>query len=310
MIMKKIMSSTLKMSLSKPSFLVLTLITGLINNPMFAQSAKYLSFTQASQSADVQQGSTQSLTDYIATSDNVPVSATLTAVDGGGSVPSWLTVNGKLLNGISYTTGSEISFSFDATNLSVGKYSAVVTASASGYNSAVLDIYLTVTSANTGTLTNIKVNFQDSITIPPAGWLRDYGQAFGSRTSAFQGSGNAYGWVKRSDNTPVNLTKNSRKRTSPSDILMATLMHMQANHVNSTALTRIEGIWECQVANGNYKVTVSVGDGSAIDSKHTINIEGISAISNFVPTTGNRFKAATITVSVSDGILSVDAKGY
>jgi hypothetical protein len=42
----------------------------------------------------------------------------------------------------------------------------------------------------------LKVNFQDAVTITPTGWLRDYGQAFGPRTSAFQGTNNTYGWKK------------------------------------------------------------------------------------------------------------------
>ncbi|MEO6220712.1 MAG: DNRLRE domain-containing protein, partial [Ginsengibacter sp.] len=168
----------------------------------------------------------------------------------------------------------------------------------------------TVTSGTSGTLTNIKINFQDSASVPPVGWLRDYGQAFGLRSSAYQGSGNAYGWIKRADNTAVNLTKNGRKRTAPANnILQATLMHMQASDVPSTTLTRIEGIWECQVASGNYKVTLSVGDGEHTDSKHSINIEGVSAVSNFIPISGNLFKVVTLVISVSDGYMTIDAKG-
>ena len=78
---------------------------------------------------------------------------------------------------------------------------------------------------------SIQVNFQDSITIPPSGWLRDFGQAFGPRTSSYQGQGNTYGWIKRSDKTPLDLTRNGRKRNFPSDILLATLMVMQGNNI-------------------------------------------------------------------------------
>ena len=289
--------------------LLLLMLLSFTNTPL-AQTSKYISFTQSTQSADVQQGSSQSLTDYISTSDNIPVTVKLNAVDGGGNVPTWLSVNGTLLGNLSYTANSEISYTFDATNLSVGKYSARIIASATGYTSAILDIYLTVTSGTSGTLTNIKVNFQDSVTIPPVGWLRDYGQPFGLRKSAYQGTGNAYGWVKRTDYTALNLTKNSRKRSTPSDILQRTLIDMQASDLPiSTTLTRIEGIWEAQVANGNYKVTVCVGDGSYTDSKHSINIEGVNAISKFIPTSTNLFKVATLTVSVSDGYINIDAKG-
>ena len=294
-------------SILKWVFSVFILGIGLF--PAHAQTTKSILFNQASETAELEQGSTQSLPEYISTSDNNPVSAQLKAVDNVGNIPTWLTVNGKFLNGISYTTGSEITFDFDATNLSIGTYYATVTASATGYTSAVLDIKMSVVAGTSGTLANFKVNFQDSATKTPAGWLRDYGQPFGSRTSAYQGSGHTYGWIRRSDKTALDLTKNGRKRTSPADTLLATLMHMQASDLSSFTGTRIEGIWQAEVNNGNYQVTVSVGDGAQTDSRHSINVEGISAISGFVPTSSVKFKSATIIVSVSDGYLTVDARG-
>lgn len=273
------------------------------------QSSKSILFTQSSQSAEVEQGKSQSLPEYISASDNTPISVQLTAVDDAGRLPDWLSVNGKVLNGVHYTAGSEISFDFDATNLSIGTYYATVTAAAGGYNDAVLKIKLNVTSGSSGVLANFKVNFQDPATIPPAGWLRDYGQAFGLRTSAYQDSGYTYGWIKRSDKTPLDLTKNGRRRTSPADILLATFIHMQAGDMPTFKGTRTEGIWEAQVASGNYEVTVSAGDDTQINSKHSINGEGISAISRFVPAAGMKFKSATVIVSVSDGYLTVDAAG-
>ncbi len=268
-----------------------------------------LLFTQSSQSAEVEQGASQSLLEYISTSDTTPVNAQLHAIDDNGSIPDWLSVNGQALNGIAYTTGSEISFDFDATNLSVGKYSARITASAPGYANAILDLFLTVKAGASGPLANLKINFQDSATLTPTGWLRDYGQAYGLRTSANQGAGNMYGWLKKLDNTAVDLTKNGRKRNAPSDILIATFMHMQGNQIANFGGTPVEGIWEAQVGNGNYDVTISVGDGIQVDSKHFINVEGVPAIINFVPTTSSRFKTATISVSVADGFLTLDAKG-
>lgn len=285
------------------------LFLGTASSRVSAQTVKSILFNQSSQSAEIEQGSSQGLLEYISTSDDNPVSAQLRAVDGVGNIPTWLTVNGKFLNGISYTTGSEITFDFDATNLSVGTYYATVTASATGYNNGVLDVKLSVVSGSSGTLANFKVNFQDSATATPAGWLRDFGQPFGLRNSAYQGSGYSYGWIKRSDKTSLDLTKNGRKRNSPSDVTLATLMHMQASDMSSFPGTKIEGIWQAQVANGNYEVTVSVGDGSYTDSKHSINIEGVNAIARFVPTTGVRFKSAKIIVAVADGYLTVDAIG-
>ncbi len=157
---------------------------------------------------------------------------------------------------------------------------------------------------------NIKVNFQDSLTITPEGWLKDFGQPFGLHTSPYyRANGIIYGWLKKSDKTPLNLTKNGRNRKTPSNVLLATLMIMQGNDIGGFTGIADEGIWEAQVAEGNYEVTVTAGDGAYTDSRHSINVEGVSAISGFVPTASTRFKTATIIVSVSDGYLTIDASG-
>lgn len=275
-----------------------------------AQNGAYIAFTQASQSAEIQKGTTQSLADFISTSNNSPVTVSLQALDDSGRIPSWLLVNGSVLNNLSYTANSEIEFLFNANNLQVGKYFAKVTASAAGYSSAVLEVYLTVMVNPPGTLANMKINFQDSVTTPPAGWLKDYGQAFDLRTSAYQGTGNQYGWLKLNDRMPLDLTKNGRKRSAPAgNILQATLIHMQAGDAPSPSLESTEGIWEAKVENGNYKITVSVGDGENTNSRHSVNIEGLNAISIFTPDAGNLFKVVTQVVSVTDNYLTIDARG-
>lgn len=138
-------------------------ILGNIFSQIFSQTtAKAIIFNKSSQSAKLEQGTSQGLLEYISTSDDNPVSAQLRAVDGAGKIPTWLTVNGKFLNGIRYTTGSEITLDFDAANLSIGTYHATVTASATGYNNGVLDIKLRVTRRSSDTLTNYKVNFRET----------------------------------------------------------------------------------------------------------------------------------------------------
>jgi hypothetical protein len=52
----------------------------------------------------------------------------------------------------------------------------------------------------------IKVNFQDKATIPPTGYIRDYGQPYAQRTGLYQSTGLTYGWKRKSDNTALNLT--------------------------------------------------------------------------------------------------------
>ncbi|MEJ7683911.1 MAG: discoidin domain-containing protein [Segetibacter sp.] len=118
---------------------------------------KSMLFTQATQPAEVKQGNSQTMIEYISTSDSIPVNTTLTAVDRAGNTPEWLTVKGKILNGVSVTSGTKIPFNFDASNLFTGKYSAVITASAVGYNSAVLHLSLTVKPNMSPMLTKTKV---------------------------------------------------------------------------------------------------------------------------------------------------------
>ncbi len=231
----------------------------------YNDTIKSIRFIQASYNLELQQGTSQSLSEYISTSDNVPVSATLKATDSYAKVPGWLTVNNLLVNSLSYTTGSEIVFVVNAANLALGTYAATVNASAPGYTNGKITINVKVV-ASTVSGTTLKVNFQDSATSAPSGWLRDYGQAFGSRSSAQQGTGNKYGWFRTSDNTPLELSRNGRKRSSPSDVLLATLMHMQGNTLANFTGTKIEGYWEAQITNGAYDVTVSVGDDTQIDS--------------------------------------------
>ncbi len=173
----------------------------------------------------------------------------------------------------------------------------------------------------------IRVNFQDAATVPPAGWVRDYGQPFGLRTGTNQGSNMTYGWKKRADGTLLDLSVggtsnlgNGRNR-NPSldpdiDVLLATFMHMQADDITTTFNgTKVEGYWEIKVPNGGYDVTVSVGDGvvNTGPEVHSLNAEGVSAIAGFTPGglagSATRFRSATARVVVSDGNLTLNADG-
>jgi hypothetical protein len=252
-----------------------------------------LSFSPTSLSFSVvQNGSAANKTSTLSASSETPAITLTKSLNS-----NWLTLPTAALG--------PLSFGINSSNLLPGTYNATVTASASGYTNSVCNIMLTITSS----ALNVKINFQDSATVPPTGWLRDYGQTYSLRTSLYQGSGYSFGWRKKSDNTGLDITRNGRNRGAPSDILLATLMHMQADDITSTSVTPVEGFWQVKTANGKYDVTVSVGDNSNIDSKHSINVEGVSAISGFVPTTSQKFKTATVTVSVTDGYLTVDATG-
>lgn len=172
-----------------------------------------------------------------------------------------------------------------------------------------------------GVITNaqgvsIQVNFQTEATNPPAGYIEDYGQPYGLRTGPQQGSGLTYGWVESATDNPVDLTVSpsdgaSRNRgTSQSDLRLDTLMHM--DHPSG-----IESYWEIAIPNGEYEVTVSVGDpavqGSDSEDFHTVNVEGVNVINNFQSTGGDgsadRHTDGTAIVTVNDGVLTVDQDG-
>ncbi|MDR6944299.1 Ig-like domain-containing protein [Mucilaginibacter pocheonensis] len=195
-----------------------------------------------------------------------------------------------------------------------GNYQALVTCAAAGYQSATLLINLRIVDGVQQR--TIKVNFQDIATIPPLNYIRDYGQPYGVRTGLYQASGLEFGWKKRSDGTLLNLTPNTRNRNTPEDVLLATLIHMQANTITGTFNgVKTEGYWELKVPNGTYDATVSVGDGlvNSAPESHTINIEGINAINHFVPSgkqgSIGRFKSATTRLTVTDEQLTINADG-
>jgi len=159
---------------------------------------------------------------------------------------------------------------------------------------------------------NVSINFQDAATVPPAGYLRDSGEAFALRNGANQAGGYTYGWVNPADGTPLNLVGNGRNRNVAAiQLRQNTLIHMQANNVPGgiNPGQETEGIWEIVTDNGGYSVEVSAGDaGAAVDSVHRVNVEGVLAV-DFTPTAANKFSTITVQVNVNDGRLTLDAFG-
>ncbi|CAN5476248.1 hypothetical protein BH23BAC1_BH23BAC1_35050 [soil metagenome] len=266
--------------------------------------AESIIFEIGSHSVKISQGTTGSIGNYVSTSDSKSIDVYLTA-QTGNTTPTWINVNGNLLNNYRYTSGSEIGFNIDAVNLSVGNYNTTITATAPGYASATIQVELIVTSEPVVPLANLKINFQNESAIPPAGWLKDFGQAYGNR--AISGPELDYGWKNILNGQPVNLTDNGRFRNTPEDILLATFMHMQGTSVAGFSGTKVDGIWEAKVPNGNYLIRVNVGDGTEADSRHTVNIEGHNLIYDFVPTINDRFKSGSFAFTLSDEVITIDA---
>ncbi|GAB7045610.1 Ig-like domain-containing protein [Catenuloplanes indicus] len=147
----------------------------------------------------------------------------------------------------------------------------------------------------------LKINFSDAATAPPAGYGRDFGEAFTTTRG--------YGWVALGTSTPLSLAGNGRNRGSGQpDVRLATLIHPQLP-AGSTGVTT-PGSWEAAVPNGAYTVTVAAGDsGTAVNSAHWVNIEDQNAVAAFVPTTSVKHAVVTRTVTVTDGRLTVSPAG-
>ncbi|WP_250031357.1 Ig-like domain-containing protein [Paractinoplanes maris] len=147
-----------------------------------------------------------------------------------------------------------------------------------------------------------RINFQPATSAVPAGYTADTGTAFDA--------GRGSGWVRRGTTEPLDLTRNTRDRARAGvDARLNTVMHMQYGDVGGTNGVLTEGAWEYAVADGTYQVTVSAGDQPTYDSRHTVRVEGVVAVGEFVSTAAAEFRPATVTVAVTDGRLTVDAVG-
>lgn len=168
---------------------------------------------------------------------------------------------------------------------------------------------VTVNPASTLPAGGILINFQPAGSGTPAGYTKDTGAAFDA--------GRGFGWIREDSvgtgtSVPLDITPNTRDRALAGvDGRLNTFAHMQfpANVSSSTAV-RTPAAWEYALPNGVYSVTVAVGDASnSLDSQHQINVEGQLAISRYNPVASKKFITSTVRVGVTDGRLTVDARG-
>lgn len=159
-------------------------------------------------------------------------------------------------------------------------------------------------------MVDLKINFSNAGTAPPSGYLKDFGEPYGLRTGADQGSSTyTYGWISPTTGNPADLTNQGRIRGGSLDVLLATIIHMEHPSTPPT------GYWEIELPNDDYIVTISVGDGPVGSSPevHRVNAEGVNIINDFVPSgpanSATRFFEGTGTVTVADGKLTLDWSG-
>ncbi|TWT37717.1 Soluble aldose sugar dehydrogenase YliI precursor [Posidoniimonas corsicana] len=128
------------------------------------------------------------------------------------------------------------------------------------------------------------VNFQNDEATTPTGYLRDSGNLFGDR-----GEGLSYGWT--SDHTDQ-----GRERSVLADQRLDTLIHIEAGQA-----------WEFAISNGQYEVTLVIGDPDNNDGVHTANVEGVPFFAGVAD--GDNPMSQTAVVSVGDGRLTIDVGG-
>ncbi|CAH1001345.1 hypothetical protein LEM8419_02246 [Neolewinella maritima] len=241
--------------------------------------------------AIVGQTSTQYTTNLIANTDILDDAVTLTASDPWIVLPS------------SYSYGELIDVTVDASLLDFGVYEGSVTATADGFEPAVLRVTATVNEQDAnGT---IKINFQDDSFSPPSGYLADIGLGYGRRTN-----GQTYGWINPTTGQASNNTAAARgdergitDLSSDQDKLLRSFNSLEPFGQNNPQ------DWEIALPNGLYRVQLAAGDPSNTNSRHTIRAEGEVLIDDFVPSGNSTLAIGVDTVRVNDGRLTIDDEG-
>lgn len=126
----------------------------------------------------------------------------------------------------------------------------------------------------------IKINFQRADSAIPQGYIADKGLIYQSQ------NGFAYGWN-------IDHTHLARDREKNPDQLKDTLCHFEK-----------DGLWEIELPNGEYDITLSLGDPS-FRSTYMLNVEGIAFIEN-VALQKDEYKVIRKAVNVTDGKLTLD----
>jgi fibronectin type 3 domain-containing protein len=148
----------------------------------------------------------------------------------------------------------------------------------------------TVTPAalsRTTTAFSAHINFSNTLSQTPAGYVTDTGKAFGAR-----GNGLTFGW--NADNSAN--ARNRNASNSPDELHDSFALMEAASNPHA--------FWEIAVPSGTYRVHLAAGDPAAIDAVFAIDAEGVLALSGR-PTSANHWVENTVTVKVTDGRLTL-----
>ncbi len=137
--------------------------------------------------------------------------------------------------------------------------------------------------------TSVKINFQSRTQGSrevPEGYLPDYGDVFGDR-----GNGWSYGWT-------VDKKNSARDRDIHPD--------QRYDTNNSLVLWSGTGSWEIALPQGTYNVYIVGGDPGYKDQTNSYIVEGVKILDPTPYPPGNNFDEYNVTVTVTDGRLTID----
>jgi hypothetical protein len=212
--------------------------------------------------------------------------------------------------GVIWTSSDPAVASVDSTGLLTASAPGAVTVRATSTFDASRSGAASVTVNALSTLPpgGVRIDFQPAGAPTEPGYVADTGAAYSDALGR--------GWIREDSvggsPVPLDISPNARNRNlSGIDPRLNTFMHMQfpANVANAAAV-RTPAAWEYALPSGVYSVTVGVGDASnTFDSNHQINVEGTLVLPGFLPTSPRKFSAVTLPVNVTDGRLTIDARG-
>ncbi|HEX8916162.1 MAG TPA: Ig-like domain-containing protein, partial [Humisphaera sp.] len=132
------------------------------------------------------------------------------------------------------------------------------------------------------TFTPLKVDFVPATKTVATGYQRDGGSTYANR-----GNGYTYGWSISHTDVVFDRDKNTNQL------------------VDTSVGVKSGARWQLAVPNGQYTVKVGIGD-SAVATTNTVRVEGTTAYSG-TALAANAFSTKTVTVTVSDGVLTIDS---
>ncbi|NET74258.1 MAG: hypothetical protein F6K62_26045 [Sphaerospermopsis sp. SIO1G2] len=133
----------------------------------------------------------------------------------------------------------------------------------------------------------VNINFQPSDVPPVAGYLVDSGDLFAQRVN-----GHRYGW---SENTS-RYTRDRNSNNSPNEAY-DTLIHMSHS-------SGLNASWELELPNGDYLVTVAMGDPAYTNRGYNLEIEGGTVVQGNT-SRNQRWFEVTARTTISDGRLTL-----